>query len=210
MDKKWVIPILAAASLGLVAETARGGSIWAKRNKDARSPYTDDVARHIGDVLTIKISEGSSIDNKAKRDLEKATDQTSDFDGKLGISMPGKSNLLPSMPGFTMNAKSTNDLKSKADFKDERKYTDSITVVVVDILPNRNLVVLGERDRNIAGDIQTVEVSGIIRPSDVAFDNTVKSEQVANFKLMTRTKGISAPYQQPGWLGRIFNLLWPF
>ena len=82
--------------------------------------------------------------------------------------MPGKSDLLPSMPGFTMDAKSSNNLKSKADFKDERKYVDSVTVVVVDILPNRNLVVLGERDRNIAGDIQTIEVSGIIRPSDVA------------------------------------------
>ena len=210
MDKKWVIPVLGIALSGLAIDTAWGGSIWAKRDKDARSPYTDDVARNIGDVLTIKISEGSSVDNKAKRDLQKETNQSSNFDGKLGISMPGKSNLLPSMPGFTMDAKSTNDLKSKADFKDERKYTDSITVVVIDILPNRNLVVVGERDRNIAGDIQTVEVSGIVRPSDVAFDNTVKSEQVANFKIMTSNKGISAPYQKPGWLGRIFNVLWPF
>ena len=59
MDKKWVIPILVITLSGVAVETAWGGSIWARRNKDARSPYTDDVARHIGDVLTIKISEGS-------------------------------------------------------------------------------------------------------------------------------------------------------
>jgi len=185
------------------------GSLWAKRNKDTRAPYTDDVARHIGDVLTIKISEGSKIDNKAKRDLQKQSNLSSDFDGKLGIST-AHHKIIPDMPGFTMDAQASTDLQSKADYKDERKYVDSITVVVVDILPNRNLVVHGTRDRNIAGDIQTIEVSGIVRPSDISFDNTVRSEQVANFRLTMRNKGTSAAYQQPGWLGQIFNVLWPF
>ena len=109
-----------------------------------------------------------------------------------------------------MDAQSNNALKSKADFKDERSFTDQVTVVVVDILPNGNLVVTGTRDRDIAGDIQTIEVSGIVRPSDIAFDNTVKSEQVANFRIVTKNSGISAPYSQPGWLGRIFNVIWPW
>ena len=114
------------------------------------------------------------------------------------------------MPGFTMNAESSNELKSKADYKDERKFVDSVTVVVVDILPNRNLVFMGTRQRNIAGDIQTIEVSGIVRPSDIAFDNTIRSEQVADFRIVTKNKGISAPYTKPGWLGRIFDIIWPF
>jgi len=180
-------------------------SIWARRNKDMRELYTDDVARNIGDVLTIKISENSKVDNKAKRDLKKETDKSTTFNGKLGID-----HILPSIPGFTMAAESTNELKSKADFKDERKYVDSVTVVVVDILPNRNLVVMGTRHRNIAGDIQTIEVSGIVRPSDIAFDNTVKSEKIADFRIVTRNKGIAAPYTKPGWLGRIFDIIWPF
>ncbi len=184
-------------------------SIWARRNKDMRDLYTDDVARNIGDVLTIKISENSKVDNKAKRDLKKEVDKSTTFNGELGITTP-KNNLLPRMPGFTMAAESTNELKSKADFKDERKYVDSVTVVVVDILPNRNLVVMGTRHRNIAGDIQTIEVSGIVRPSDIEFDNTVKSEQIADFRIVTRNKGIAAPYTKPGWLGRIFDIIWPF
>lgn len=184
-------------------------SIWARRNKDMRKLYTDDVARNIGDVLTIKISENSKVDNKAKRDLKKETDKSTAFNGELGITTPNN-NLLPRMPGFTMAAESTNELKSKADFKDERKYVDSVTVVVVDILPNRNLVVMGTRQRNIAGDIQTIEVSGIVRPSDIGFDNTVKSEQIADFRIVTRNTGIAAPYTKPGWLGRIFDIIWPF
>jgi flagellar L-ring protein precursor FlgH len=185
------------------------GSIWAKREKNMGGLYADDVARNIGDVLTIMISEDSKVDNKAKRDLKKETDKSTTFNGELGITTPNH-NLLPRIPGITMSAESTNELKSKADFKDERKFVDRITVVVVDILPNRNLVVMGSRRRNIAGDIQNIEVSGIVRPSDIMFNNTVKSEQVADFRIVTKNTGIAAPYTKPGWLGRIFDILWPF
>jgi flagellar L-ring protein precursor FlgH len=184
-------------------------SIWRKRGKDMRELYTDDVARNIGDILTIKISENSKVDNKAKRDLKKETDKSTAFNGELGITTPNY-NILPRIPGFSMEAESTNELKSKADFKDERKFVDSVTVVVVDILPNRNLVVMGTRHRNIAGDMQTIEISGIVRPSDIEFDNTVKSEQVADFRIVTRNTGVAAPYTKPGWLGRIFDIIWPF
>jgi flagellar L-ring protein precursor FlgH len=189
----------------LPATCLQAGSIWAKRDKNMKELYADDVARQIGDILTIKISESSKIDNKAKRDLKKETDRSTTFDGKLGID-----HVLPSIPGFTMSAESSNELKSKADYKDERKFEDRVTVVVMDILPNHNLVVMGTRSRNIAGDIQTIDVSGIVRPSDITFDNTVKSEQVADFRIVTKNSGVSAPYTKPGWLGKIFDVIWPF
>ena len=81
---------------------AQAGSLWSKRTDDMKNPFVDDVARNIGDVLTIKISEGSKIDNKAKRDLQKSTDRSSAFDGELGIGTTNKS-LLPRIPGFTMD-----------------------------------------------------------------------------------------------------------
>jgi len=189
----------------LPATCLQAGSIWAKRDKNMKDLYADDVARQIGDILTIKITEDSKVDNKAKRDMKKETDRSTTFDGELGID-----HILPSIPGFTMEAKSGNEIKSKADYKDERKFEDQVSVVVMDILPNHNLVVMGTRSRNIAGDIQTIEVSGIVRPSDIAFNNTVKSEQVADFRIVTKNSGVSAPYTRPGWLGRIFDIIWPF
>jgi flagellar L-ring protein precursor FlgH len=144
-------------------------------------PYTDEVARRIGDILTIVIVEDSKVDNKAKRDLQKETARFSDFNGELNID-----HILPSIPGFTMEAESSNELKAKADFKDERSFEDRVSVIVLDILPNGNLVVLGTRDRDIAGDVQTIEISGIVRPSDIAFDNSVRSERVANFRIISK------------------------
>ncbi len=187
------------------ADSLQAGSIWAKKDKNMRDLYSDDVARHIGDILTINISEDSKVDNKAKRDLKKETDRSTTFNGSLGID-----HILPGIPGLTMAAKSSNELKGKADYKDERSFVDRVTVVVQDILPNGNLIIMGTRNRNIAGDIQVIEVSGIVRTSDIAFDNTIKSEQVANFRIVTRNAGVAEPYNRQGWLGRIFDILWPF
>ncbi len=188
--------------LALPTADAQAGSIWAKRGKNMRALYADDVAHQIGDILTIKIIEDSKVDNKAKRDLKKETDRSNTFNGKIGN--------ITDIGEFDLTAESGNELKSKADYKDERSFEDLITVVVVDVLPNYNLVIMGTRSRNIAGDIQTIEVSGIVRPSDIAFDNTVKSEQVADFRIVTNNTGVAAPYTRPGWLGKIFDIVWPF
>jgi flagellar L-ring protein FlgH len=201
--------IIAAALFFAVGSTAFAGSIWAKRDLNSRNIYTDDVARQIGDVLTVVISENSTVDNKVSRTLNKTTDRSSDFNGELGITTPNH-NLLPRIPGFTMGEKSSQGTTGQADFKDERKVTDRITVVVMDVLPNGNLVILGSRSREFSGDTQTIQVSGIVRPSDITFDNVVKSEQVADFQLVTTMKGLSEQYNNPGWFGQIMDVIWPF
>jgi flagellar L-ring protein precursor FlgH len=202
MKSKVNIAIWLAVFVLFCSTCSQAGSIWAKRDKNMKAIYADDVARRIGDVVTIKVSEDSKVDNKAKRDLQKGTDRSTIFNGELGN--------FADLGEFGMSAESDNQLKSKADYKDERSFVDSITVVVVDILPNSNLVVMGSRNRDIGGDIQTIEVSGIVRPSDIAFDNTVKSEQVADFRIISKNGGVSAPYTKPGWLGSIFDIIWPF
>jgi flagellar L-ring protein precursor FlgH len=213
MNNRKVLVLVSMVFVLCSAACSQAGSIWAKRGNNVRALYADDVARQIGDVLTVRISEASKVDNKAKRDLKKETDRSTTFGG--GPNFPSKGTFdkfLPEqlLPSFNMTAESANELKSKADYKDERSFIDSITVVVVDILPNRNLVVMGTRNRNIAGDIQIIEVSGIVRPSDIAFDNTVKSERIADFRLVTKNSGIAAPYTKQGWLGRIFDIIWLF
>ncbi len=189
------------------AARLQADSIWARRDQNKKDLYADDKARHIGDVLTINISEESKVVNKAKRTLSKETTRSADFNGKVGLE-----HILPEVPWFKLGVGTTysNTLDGKADYKDEREFTDSISVIIIDIMPNGNLVISGTRDRDIAGDIQEMEVSGIVRPSDIAFDNTIKSEQVANFSIISRNNGVAAPYTRPNWLGKIFDIIWPF
>ena len=201
MNDRTALVLVLVALVTCSTTCSQAGSIWAKRDKNMRDLYADDVARNIGDILTIKITEDSTVDNKAKRDLKKEISRSTTFNGDIGN--------FADLGEFGLAAETTNELKSKADYKDKRSFEDRISVVVVDILPNRNLVVMGSRSRNIAGDIQTINVSGIVRPSDIAFDNTVKSEQVADFRIISKNSGISAPYTKPGWLARVLDAIWP-
>jgi flagellar L-ring protein precursor FlgH len=202
MRTRITLMLVLAAFLLIPVNCSHANSIWSKRGKNMKDLYADDVARQIGDTLTIIITEASKVDNKAKRDLKKETDKSIVFNGEIGKYVD--------IGDFGLEAESTNELKSKADYKDERSFEDRVSVVVLDVLPNRNLVVLGTRSRDIAGDKQTIEISGIVRPSDIAFDNTVRSAQVADFRIVSKNSGYAEPYTRPGWFGRMLDIIWPF
>ena len=189
----------------MLSSLLQAGSIYAKRTCQSKALYADDTARQIGDLITIVITEESKIGNSVERDLSNKSSRSSSFDGELNID-----HILPSIPGFTMEQESARSLEGESEYTDERSFEDQITVVVEDIQPNGNLVVLGYRERNIANDKQLIQVSGLIRPSDVTFDNTIRSDQVANLKLVTINEGVSQDYNKPGWLANIFDFLWPF
>ncbi len=207
--KKIVITLLLCMHVG--AGDCFAGSIWAKRNALSKPIYSDDKAFQIGDILTIIIKEEIDIETESSRDLKNATKRELSFtDQKLFEHKPFK--YLPHIPGITDDFKveSSKSHKSTADYEEKRTIEDRITVVVEDVHPNGNLVVIGTRTRNVARDLITVQVSGIVRPRDITFANTIQSHQIANFKLVTLNKGLSEDYNRPGWLARILDGLWPF
>lgn len=197
------------AFVHLFASWCNAGSIWAKRGPNSKSIYSDDKANQIGDILTIVINEESNVINKVERDLEKITSRKLTFDDNQIDAGDIVNGLLPNLPSFKMTASSEKSLEGTSDYKDKRTFEDKITVVVEDIHPNGNLVVIGTRLRDVGGDIQTIQVSGIVRPRDIAFDNTIQSGQVAQFKLVMINKGVTQNYNNPGWLAKILDILWP-
>jgi flagellar L-ring protein precursor FlgH len=196
---------------GPVCNKCEGGSIWAKRDKSTKLIYADDKACQIGDILTVIISETSNIKNEIERELKNESSRTISFDPQNNLD-DFPFSLLPKIPGVTESfaASASKSLDGESDYEDKRKYTDRMTVVVQDIHPNGNLVILGTRHRDVVGDQVTIQVSGIVRPRDILFDNTILSEQVADFKIVTINKGVTPNYTKPGWLVSIFDALWPF
>ncbi len=198
-------------SILLLAGVAWAGSIWARANCP-RPLHTDDTASRIGDILTIVIDERTVIDNKSERNLEKKSSR------KAGVqtNVPLMSAINTATGGMfkltkadlDMSAESTFD--GKADYGSDRTMIDQITVTVADVLPNGNLVVVGTRDRKVDDDKQTIQISGVIRPSDITFANTVRSDKVAEFKIVFKDGYREKRFIKPGWFGRILNLLNPF
>jgi len=208
-----LVQIALAGSLAVLSlqAPARAGSVWAKGRSRTRRLYSDDIARNVGDSLTIVIEENSKIENETTRTMDKSSDRTHKASGTvdLGNMVNWLQGRIWNLPNVDVSSSASNKFDGKAEFDDEKKITDKITVTVEDVLPNGNLVVLGKRERGIAGDKQTVQVSGIVRPSDIGFVNEVSSKKVADFKMIYRGRGQENDFTKPGWLARILNWLSP-
>ena len=183
-------------------------SIWARRDYRSAFLFVDTRGRRIGDLLTVRIQEVTGIDEEDERTLEKQTDSDGSFTFS-GTSTSGDITRNASA-AFSANQESNRTLGGSSEFESDRSFTDQITVTVVDILPNRNLVIEGVRTREIAGDNRIMRVSGIIRPDDIELGNFVLSPKIANFKITYEGTGPSIDYNQHGWFGKIMTKLWPF
>ncbi len=202
----------ALAAVCLWAAAAGAGSIWAKGSARTRSIFADDTARQIGDVLTIVIEERSVIENETERNMEKKSERQAQITSNMDLlnSIDRATGKLFNLKDLNLDVEASTKFDGKADFDSDRKVTDSVTVVVEDVLPNGNLVVLGKRTREVSGDIQAIEISGVVRPSDITFSNTVSSKQVADFHVVYRSKGQENRFTTPGWLDQLLNLVNPF
>ena len=208
-------PLLVLATLGVFLMTgaaAEGGSIWAKAKHRITALHTDDAARKMGDMLTIVIDERSVIDNQTGRQMSKKSTRDASVSGNVDLlrAIDRATGKLLSVPDMSLNVDAETKFDGSADYQTDRKMSDQITVTVTDVLPNGNLVVVGSREREVAGDKQIMQVSGVVRPSDITYANTVRSDKVAEFKIVLKTVGHENCFTKPGWLDRLLNIINPF
>jgi len=85
-----------------------------------------------------------------------------------------------------------------------------VAVTVVEVLPNGNLVLRGEKQLALTEGAEVIQVAGIIRPDDVAPNNTVQSRRLANAQISYRGTGDLAAAAKPGWGTSMLLKLWPF
>ena len=205
--------LLVAAVVAAAAGAVSAGSIWSRGNRRMKLITIDDTACQAGDVITIVVRERSVIENDSSRKMDKTTSRKGVTSGTLDLAnliQQSVGHQIFDFPKLNMDFSSETKFAGGTDFESDRSVQDKITVTVEDVLPNGNLVVFGKRQREVEGDTQVVQLSGIIRPSDIAFDNTVDSDRVANFRLVYKGRGQEVKFTRPGWLGRLLNWLNPF
>jgi flagellar L-ring protein precursor FlgH len=111
---------------------------------------------------------------------------------------------------MNMNGSTQRNFNGSAQLTSDRRFLDRITVMVVDVLPNGNLVIEGYRSRIVGGERRDLRITGIVRPADIGAQNTVESRFVANFRITYIGHGPSSRFIEQGWLGRVWNALWPY
>jgi len=204
--------VLAACSQCVLSfcgtETAHAESLWKRHQPEQGLLFYDTQARRVGDLLTVVVREDSNIRNQDNRGLGKKTSLKSLL--KFGAKSDGGFATQASEGEMDSNLESSRSFDGKSSFRSQRAFNDRVTVTVIDVLPNGNLVFRGCRQILIEGDQRTLVVTGIVRPFDVTADNTVNSRLVADLHMNYEGHGGEQGFIRQGWLGRTANKVWPF
>ena len=165
----------------------------------SQSLFTDIKANRVGDVLTVIISEQSRGSNQIQMKTTKSSKQ--DVRGGPGL---GTLNFLP-LFGIEGESKSTHD--GKGQNIRNRSLNAKMSVTVVAIRDNGDLVIEGTRIIVISGDKETISLSGVVRQRDVSPDNTIDSYLIADAEISYTGKGAASAGARPGFITRFFNWL---
>ena len=190
----------AAAALSPISVQADslfpGSSTAGKTSAASSSLYSDLKARHVGDTLTILINEAASATSQGET-------KTSGSDSvNYG---PGFGPLLHLIKNFGVSGTSASDGSGSTNRTDN--LTAEISVQVKSVLPNGNLVVEGTRQVGMNAETQMITLSGIVRPQDVTFSNTVASSLVADAQIKYNGKGPVGDKQHEGLISRLVRVL---
>lgn len=183
-------------------------SLWACRDKSFYNFIRDTQARQVGDLVTIVISENTDVGNKDERSLDKSSNAGFKFD--FSSAAQGNGAAHSGSANVDTSTDSNRKFDGSSELTVEQEFSDRITVSILDVFPNGNLLVGGKRCRTVAGETRTLVVSGIVRALDVRGDNTVESQYIADFRVGYQGMGPESSFRDQGWLGKRINRIWPF
>lgn len=178
--------------------------------------FEDIKARRIGDVLTIRLTESTNASKAASTAIDKTQNTAISNPTVLGaspqFSLPGRLPLNNTSDlSLTTNLDSNSSFSGDASADQSNTLTGNITVTVADVFPNGNLLVRGEKRLNLNQGNEYVKISGIVRPIDIAADNTVPSTKVADATIVYNGDGAVSDSNEIGWLARFFvSAIFPF
>jgi flagellar L-ring protein FlgH len=198
------------------------GSLW---SANSGSVFTDVKAYHPGDIVLVNVSQSNtgtkSADTASSRDATASASVNHFF---------GLENSINSLTGYTKAAKksgiknsssswspvplvdgsSSNSYTGKGSTDRTDTLTATVSAVVSEVLPNGNLVIYGHQAVTINHECSMLTVQGIVRPTDIASDNIVDSDRLANADIQFTGSGVVSDKQHVGWGTRFMDWVMPF
>ncbi|MGM0434255.1 MAG: flagellar basal body L-ring protein FlgH [Pseudomonadota bacterium] len=180
----------------MLADEPVNGSIY--QNSRQHNLFGDSKALNVGDVVTVELEESTSASKTSNTSIAK--------DSETGIEAPsvlGQEDL-----GVGTDVSQDRQFDGEADADQSNQLSGSITVTVVDVMPNGVLRVRGEKWLTLTQGKEYVRVSGLIRQQDIGSDNRVNSNRIADARISYGGTGDFDQSNRMGWLTRFFNSEW--
>jgi flagellar L-ring protein precursor FlgH len=183
-------------------------SLW--HDATSRAMFADKRGAGVGDILTIVIQENTTATKSKETKTERSSSLTAAIASFLYPASAASGILMHNgqMPAMQYNSDHKHD--GSGSINHSESILAHIAVKVVDVLPNKNLVIEGKRETSFSGERQTIVLHGIVRDADVASDNTVLSYNVADATIQIIGKGTVTDSQNKGWFNRLWDKVNPF
>jgi len=177
------------------AQAAGNGAIY--QAAAYRPLFEDRRARHVGDVLTIVINEKTQAGKQASSNGSKTGAIDSSISAVAGLP-------LKTFQGMGVKADSSAEYADKSALNSSNTFTGNVTVTVIEVLPNGNLAVAGEKQIALDKGTEYIRLSGVVQPDTIQAGNTVSSAKVADARIEYRTSAKLDSAEVMSWLARFF------
>lgn len=164
--------------------------------------FEDRRARNIGDILTVNLVERATFTRKSET--------TDERKANASIDVPAATVGNTSLFGGTWAPSSSGKQELKDNETNTNSVTGSITVTVIDILGNGNLVVAGEKQVTVNNDTEYIRLAGVVNPSQLSASNTISSTQLADVQIESKNAQSIDKAQMTSMMARFFLTLLPF
>jgi flagellar L-ring protein precursor FlgH len=214
---------LVEASLGLQGAMNRAGTAAPARAVAPSPPsaslfrtgagafFRDQRAGRVGDILTVRINvaDKAAVDNTTSR--SRTGSEKSGISALLGLETP-LAKILPGAvdPSKLVDTSSTSKADGTGNTSRSETINMTVAATVVGVLPNGNLLIRGKQEVRVNFELRELVVSGIVRPEDIARDNSIMHTQIAEARISYGGRGQLTDAQQARWGQQIYDALFPF
>lgn len=168
--------------------------------------FGDVKARNVNDLVTIKVVESSSASKNAETGTSRDSSLEASVDTFFGLPLDlGIQDFTPQV-----GASVGDSYEGKGKTSRSGSLVATITGKVVEVLPNGNLIIESRKEITVNNEEQILILRGLIRPEDVASDNTISSDYIAEAQIFYTGDGVLADKQAQGWFVRVMDKVWPF
>ena len=187
---------------------AEANSLW---RQGSRAFFKDQRASQVGDIVTILVNITDAADFQNASNASRT--------GNEGMGLPNLFGFEAALPRILSKAVNASQLVSAnstgaSTGTGETKRLENVTLrlagVVTQVLPNGNLVIAARQEVRVNSELRQLLVSGVIRPQDIASDNTVQHDRLAEARISYGGRGQLTDVQTPRYGQQLMDILLPF
>ncbi len=180
-------------------------SLW---RSGSRAFFKDQRAAMVGDIVTVLVNINDNANLKNVTSANRNSAETGGMPNFFGMEALLPKNIVD--PSKLLSVSSANNNVGNGQIQRTEAVTLRLAGVVTQVLPNGNLVVAARQEFRVNHELRELQVTGVIRPQDIASNNTVLHDRMAEARIAYGGRGQLTEVQSPRWGQQLMDILMPF